>query len=186
MSRGARAATLSFCAALFALGIVLTRKENREPRPDAAAPAASLQALSDLKTLKDILRSHNDNDERLNGFDHLSPETKRLFRTEYSARPREQLNERGTIVYLLGKNIDDEQDWAFFRSVISEPPCLSLENCAKKATGQTEPGDEVTLAYPSLVALKMALRSGDAARAAAARALGAKSASPAVRRLAAR
>src|SRR5437588_7002850 len=59
--------------------------------------------------------------------------------------------------YLLGKNISSPEDWAFLETVVREPPCLSLADCFGPAEGaaavQTEPGMDVTLAYPQLVAL---------------------------------
>jgi hypothetical protein len=125
-----------------------------------AAPAA-------LATLREILRSKNDNDPRLDSdFDALSSETKALFRAEYRKLPPERRNERGTIVYLLGKNMRSPQDWAFLREVVSEPPCLSLADCSRKSApeGREEGlGDEVTLAYPGLVALKQTQRALEAA-----------------------
>jgi hypothetical protein len=113
-----------------------------------------------LAELQDILRSRNDNDLRLDhDFNDLSPAAKRLFRNKYAEIAPEKRNERGTIVYLLGKNLKVPEDWAFLKQVALEPPCLSLSDCSKKpALGSDEEatGDEVTLAYPSLVALRQA------------------------------
>src|SRR5687767_2675792 len=113
-----------------------------------------------LKILEAILRSRNDNDPLLDrAFVGLSPMAKDLFRKKYAETPPERRNERGTIVYVLGRNLRSPEDWAFLRAVAAEPPCLSLADCAAKSTsGGHELGDEVTLAYPSLVALKQAER----------------------------
>lgn len=110
--------------------------------------------------LDEILLSRNDNDPRLDSaFNTLTPATRRLFREKYRALPPESRNQRGTIVHLLGKNLDAPEDWAFLREVVGEPPCLSLTDCAKPpAGGEGGPGDAVTLAYPALVALKQAER----------------------------
>jgi hypothetical protein len=125
-------------------------------------------ASAQLKTLEDILRSKNDNDPRLDrDFNALSPEAKRLFRRKYAEILPERHNERGTIVYLLGRNLDSAEDWAFLRGVVSEPPCLSLNDCSKESKpegGHNESGVAVTLAYPSLVALKQAERVLEEAR----------------------
>lgn len=119
-------------------------------------PRAPSEARSKLGTLEDILRSRNDNDPRLDReFNNLSPDDKRLFRLKYQQLLPELRNERGTVVYLLGKNLTSAEDWAFLRAVAAEPPCLSLAHCAKKAE-IAEASDEVTLAYPALVALKLA------------------------------
>ncbi|MCX5789369.1 MAG: hypothetical protein NTX64_12800 [Elusimicrobia bacterium] len=115
-----------------------------------------------LRTLDEILRSRNDNDPRLDsGFNDLSPEARRLLRKKYAGLAPELRNERGTIVYLLGKNLSSAEDWAFLRQAAAEPPCLSLADCSKRAP--MGPGDAITLAYPALVALeqaKDALRAG--------------------------
>jgi len=125
-------------------------------------PADTPDALVKLGILDDILRSRNDNDPRLDSaFNDLSPQTKELFRGTYGGLRPEKRNERGTIVYLLGKNLNAAEDWAFLRNVVTEPPCLSLSDCSKKPTsggGEEALGDEVTLAYPCLVALKSAQR----------------------------
>ena len=135
----------------------------------AAAETAADSARAKLAELEEILSSKNDNDPRLDhDFNGLSPETKRLFRKKYGQIPVEKRNERGTIVYLLGRNLVAGEDWKFFRQVALEAPCLSLADCSKKpAPGSDEEatGDEVTLAYPSLVALRQARRVLEEARA---------------------
>ena len=128
-----------------------------EPRAGFSAQTMTKEALLD-----DIFRSKNDNDPRLDsGFNDLSPETKTIFRLKYRRLPPERLNERGTIAYLLGKNLASPEDWAFLRELVVEPPCLSLADCAKEdafAQARENTGDAVTLAYPALVALKQAQR----------------------------
>lgn len=116
------------------------------------------QASNKLKTLEEIFLSKNDNDPRLDrDFNDLTSETKSLLRQKYRELPPERRNERGTIVYLLGKNLSSARDWAFMRGVVAEPPCLSLADCSKTGAAGAV-GDEVTLAYPALVALKQAQR----------------------------
>ena len=139
-----------------------------EVRPDVGRNLSRLKSLAKLKTLEEIMRSRNDNDPRLDrDFNALSPEAKRLFRKKYREIPAERRNERGTIVYLLGGgNLRAAEDWAFLREVAAEPPCLSLSDCSRKPKpggGEEAAGDEVTLAYPSLVALKQAERALEAA-----------------------
>ncbi|MBI3554349.1 MAG: hypothetical protein HY077_17770 [Elusimicrobia bacterium] len=111
------------------------------------------------KMLDEILLSRNDNDPRLDReFNGLVRAEKDQFRRKYKALAPEKRNERGTIVYLLGKNVKDDADWRFLREVAAEPPCLSLADCSKEGSGPSGMGDDVTLAYPSLVALKAAQR----------------------------
>ena len=126
------------------------------------------KAPTKLEELETILLSRNDNDPRLDlDFNGLSTEDKRLFRKKYRAIAAEKRNERGTIVYLLGRNLRAAEDWKFFRQVALEPPCLSLSDCSKKpvpGSDEEATGDEVTLAYPSLVAVNRARRVVEAAR----------------------
>jgi hypothetical protein len=130
-----------------------------KPLPPHAGPP---EALAKLDEIRAILASRNDNDPRLDrDFNALTPDDKRLFREEYSRIPAEKRNERGTLIFLLGRNMTEPGDWAFMKGVALEPPCLSLSDCAKSpgaGGGEEAAGDEVTLAYPSLVALKQAQR----------------------------
>jgi hypothetical protein len=150
-----------------------------------------------LQTLREVLASKNDNDSRLDlAFDELTPGEKSEFRDEYRRLPREARNERGTVVYLLGKNLTTADDWAFMKEVAAEPPCLSLAACDKTGERPIDEaaGEEVTLAYPALVALKQAeaaltkpaLPPGEAAAALAVIEAGAASKAPAAARLAIR
>ena len=142
---------------------------NSSPPTRVSAPAGK-SASAKLEELETILISRNDNDPRLDlDFNGLSTDDKRLFRKKYREIAAEKRNERGTIVYLLGRNLKTREDWEFFRQVALEPPCLSLSDCSKKpAPGSDEEatGDEVTLAYPSLVALRQAGNAAERARAA--------------------
>lgn len=135
----------------------------------AQAPASG--AAAQLAMLEEILLSKNDNDPRLDSaFRELSLQAKRLFRQKYRQLPAEERNERGTIIYLLGKNLSSAEDWEFLRAVVSEPPCLSLENCSRETDaapgGNYTSGEAVALAYPALVALKQAERALGESRAA--------------------
>jgi hypothetical protein len=168
------------------------------PSTVVSGVSVSSESRKALAVLDEILRSKNDNDPRLDtAFSSLSPETKRLFREKYRGIPPERRNERGTIVFLLGEgNLREADDWAFLREVASEAPCLSLADCAKKpkpgADDAEAKGDEITLAYPSLVALKQAEHVLETASASSKPAIearrvlaaGRKSSTPAVARMA--
>jgi len=147
----------SAAAGLILAAAFVWRLAGLRPAPGEGAA----EAAAKLRVLEDILASRNDNDPRLDrDFETLSPEAKRLFRRKYLALPPERRNERGTIAYLLGRNLASDEDWAFLREVASEPPCLSLEDCSREAPsgGHAAMGHEVTLAYPPLVALTQARR----------------------------
>jgi hypothetical protein len=150
------AAAIFIAAAAYALFVW---SKHREPfSVQGIHPMVTGESIAPerLEILHQILQSHNDNDPRLDSaFQGLTEKEKKDFRDEYKSLPPEKRNERGTIVYLLGKNIDGAADWEFFRLVAAEPACLSLADCGK-AGGEKGPGDDVTLAYPSLVALKQA------------------------------
>jgi len=130
--------------------------------PEPQTKKHETEPLIKLRTLENILESKDDNDARLDSdFNDLSPETKRLFRREYRRMPSENHNERGTIIYLLGRNLKSAEDWTFLREVVSEPACLSLADCSKEIKAEDDHralGNEVTLAYPSLMALKQTER----------------------------
>ncbi|HBA61417.1 MAG TPA: hypothetical protein DCZ92_11495 [Elusimicrobia bacterium] len=132
-----------------------------QPAAPALSPAADASAR--LAVLEEILQSKNDNDPRLDSaFNGLSPEAKKLFRQKYRQLPAEGRNERGTVVFLLGKNLKTAEDWAFMRAVLSEAPCLSLENCGRAAKAEPDShstsGVDLTLSYPAVMVLKRAER----------------------------
>lgn len=130
----------------------------------SAPPSNSTQntlASEQLRILEELLKSHNDNDPRMDReLLVLSETAKAMFREKYRSLPAEKRNDRGTIVFLIGRNLSTAQDFAFLDEVIKETPCLSLDDCTKAETGgQNRENDEhqggfaVSLAYPQLVAL---------------------------------
>ena len=141
----------------------------RAPPPDArdaAMPATSLTQViagDKLASLEDVLRAGNDNDPRIDReFNALSLVDRRRFRAKYERLDElapEHRNDLGMIVFLLGKNLRDGEDWAFLRRVVQELPCLSMEDCAKPPAKADDEGNvAITLVYPQLVALAQAQR----------------------------
>lgn len=133
------------------------------PLPASELASASLEAVARLATLDQVLASKNDNDPRLDGeLRTLSEDSKRLFRARYGALAREARNERGTVVFLLGRNLAKVADVEFLSEVLAEEPCLGLASCSEPPAPSKHDhehiasADEVTLAYPQLVALKAA------------------------------
>ena len=125
-----------------------------------AVIAASPEAGKAVQTLQEILKSRNDNDQRLDTeLKHLALPTRQAFREKYRTLKLEDRNGRGTIVFLLGRNLETPEDMAFMNEVISEKPCLSLEDCSKAipsgagADLHLEAGANVTMSYPQLVGL---------------------------------
>ena len=134
----------------------------------ALGPAPGLEPtptdLKQLDILKQIFAKKNDNDPRLDrDLRHLSPAAKALLRAEYASLTPESRNERGTIVFLLGRDLNSSSDAEFISKVLSEPECLSLARCsespppAKRDDEHIETANEVTLVYPQLMALSPCL-----------------------------
>ncbi len=115
-----------------------------------------------LETLNQIIANRNDNDPRMDSeLKQLSPTAKRLFRDRYQGLKDEQRNARSTVVFVMGREIQDLNDVEFMHEVLTESPCHSLENCKSIAgSGRNEREshfeglDETTLALPQIHALK--------------------------------
>jgi hypothetical protein len=128
-----------------------------EPAPNHAAQSASPQ----LRILEQIFVSKNDNDPRLDTeLRTLDEPTKAAFRAKYASLPLEKRNERGTLVFLLGRNLVTPEDYAFLKTVLSEAPCLSLADCNRAMESELGDSDHqadslgIVLAYPQITALK--------------------------------
>lgn len=129
-------------------------------RAGSTAPALTEVARKNVTLLNEILASRNDNDPRMDReLKHLDESTREAFREQYRSMAREKLNDRGTIVFLLGRNLESAQDVSFLGGVLEERPCLSLASCDREAETprgeevHLESTNEVTLVYPQLVAL---------------------------------
>ena len=152
-----RAEAQSTTELLTAAPVALTPQSNEKIEME---PALTAPEIKQLQTLESILVSKNDNDPRLDtDFHDLSPAAKKLLKEKYRSLQPESLNEKGTVVFLLGQNIQGPDDLTFFGEVLSEPPCRSLESCQRaQAPGADEEhsglGTEITLAYPQIVSLK--------------------------------
>lgn len=108
-----------------------------------------------------VIASKNDNDPRFDtDLRVLAPGARALLRERYANFAPEKRNERGTTVFLLGRNLETPEDFEFMGQVLSEAPCRSLESCDRDSPAETREnahhdiGVEVTLAYPQIVALK--------------------------------
>ena len=125
-------------------------------RVTKAAEPVREPASKPMATLNEILSAHADNDPRLDTeLLHLDAPTKQLFRERYASIAREEQNDRGTIIFLLGRNIVDADDVQFLVSVLSETPCLSLENCGTPParTNAHEAPSDMALAYSQAVSI---------------------------------
>jgi hypothetical protein len=132
-------------------------------QPPGPTPLTNAAVTSDptvtaqIQVLEEILTSKNDNDPRLDReLKVLSSSAKTQLRAIYNSLSPEKRNERGLIVFLLGRNLTESADFEFLKSVVLEAPCLSLADCAKAASGGDEHagGMGAALAYPQLVVLQ--------------------------------
>lgn len=116
-----------------------------------------------VAALNEILKTKDDNDPRLDtDFENLTSEEKKQLQEKYRGMKPEQLNERGTVIFLLGRNLKEPEDVQFLAEVLKEPTCQSLGDCKTPAPpspseGQDyeEIGTDLTLAYPQVVSLKV-------------------------------
>jgi hypothetical protein len=111
-----------------------------------------------ITILDQIFETKNDNDPRLDSeFLRPSDETKQALMDKYMSLPMESRNERGTILFLMGRNLSNAKDLDFYQNVLRERPCMGLAHCdAADHTGEHEDHDgstDITLAYPQLVLL---------------------------------
>lgn len=140
-------------------------------RIDPSSPSPTQEDLHQLAVLNEVLALKNDNDPRLDTeLRKLSPAAKRLLEERYQQLPLEKRNQRGTIAFLIGRDMNSAEDVAFLAQIIKEPPCLSMANCSQDRVPDTgsdsfasqvqvseklheETGADVTLHYPQLMVL---------------------------------
>jgi hypothetical protein len=120
---------------------------------------SGMNALNQVTLLQNMLGAHNDNDPAYDtAMRNLTPETKIAMQTKYRSTAREKRNDRGTIVFVLGREIKTDSDLKFMEEVLNEAPCLSLANCEADADMSahvdSESGVDTTLVYPQLVAIR--------------------------------
>ncbi len=129
----------------------------------AVGPKVSLSELTahQIQVLEQIFESKNDNDPRMDSeLKELTSEAKNALKEKYTSLPENQRNARGTIVFLIGRNLTGPADYQFLKQVLSEPPCLGLVDCAQPMSAQSSGGHEdtggigVVLDYPQMAALK--------------------------------
>lgn len=135
-----------------------------QPLPILAKPTQKFSAptVAKLKILDEIFAAKNDNDPRLDSeFNDITPEMRAALIVSYKSLPKERLNERGTLVFLLGKKLTSEKDLDFFQDLLAEPPCLSLADCTSESKLENPEDDhlaesqETTLIYPQIMAMRL-------------------------------
>jgi hypothetical protein len=130
------------------------------PNPVSSIPPISERDRELEKVLSQIFRSKNDNDPRMDTeFKNLTPGTKYLLEKKYESFPLEARNERGTVAFLIARDLEaagTADDFVFLNRVASEPPCLSLADCSRETKAGPEDSHEestigVTLTYPQRI-----------------------------------
>lgn len=123
------------------------------------SPPQEIELQRKAQVLREIFASHNDNDPRLDQeFNHLSSAEKLSLAKIYRETPAEKLNDRGILVLILSRNLESPNDFQFIDELFRELACLSLTDCRRPPSTQTDDHGElssaVTLNYPQLVALE--------------------------------
>ena len=121
--------------------------------------SGSPEVVHQIQVLNEILASQNDNDPRMDSeLKKLNAEAKLALREKYSQLPETQRNARGTIVFLIGRNLTEPSDYQFLKQVVAEAPCLGLADCSQPmlqgSADHEDNGLGVVLDYPQLTALK--------------------------------
>jgi hypothetical protein len=126
-------------------------------------PVPGLVPLEQKKwfTLLQILESKRDNDPRIDTeLKDLSPLFKLTLAMRYAELKPEKFNERGTLVFLVGRELVNPADVDFMRTVLTEKPCLSVTDCSRVPVAHAGEDDhremvnETTVRYPQLMALR--------------------------------
>ncbi|OQW52797.1 MAG: hypothetical protein A4S09_08105 [Proteobacteria bacterium SG_bin7] len=124
----------------------------------SAPVETSNQAEIKLGILQDILNSGKDNDPRLESeLKVLDSATKQAFTSLYDEWAPEGRNGRGTIIFLIGRNLNEKSDFDFLGRVLGEPQCLSLIDCnvaPEPGIDEDQGATEIALMYPQVVALE--------------------------------
>jgi hypothetical protein len=108
------------------------------------------------KSLEEILKSKNDNDPRIDSeLKNLSLNFHKAIYEKYTQLKPEQRNERGTLVFLIARDLKDANDLDFLKNVYRETPCLNMLDCSNSTDQvQDEAGsNQTTLQYPQLAGL---------------------------------
>lgn len=129
--------------------------ENTSSAPEAL-PALPESERPAWQALEEILQSKNDNDPRLDKeLSDLSLEFHKALFTKYQNLKPEDRNGRGTLVFLIARDLKNKDDLDFLQTVYEESPCLNLADCtAPPADDPTGSGSqETSLNYPQLAGL---------------------------------
>ncbi len=134
------------------------------------APAVTPQNLSGedkkkFETFEQILSSKNDNDPRMDSeLSNLSPQMHQALRDRYQTLAAENRNGRGTVAFLIARDLQSVTDLDFLKSIYQESPCLGFRSCsvADPQDPHFSGVNQTSLEYPQLVTLYQLDRQLDA------------------------
>lgn len=110
-----------------------------------------------IEIFDEILKSKNDNDPRINTeLKNLTAEVHRTLMVKYNRMAAEDRNGRGTVVFLIARDLKSTADLDFLETVYQEQPCLSMGDCQKSVEdhdAHETGGNETSINYPQLVGL---------------------------------
>lgn len=145
------------------------------PAPATVVMTIEENSMPEMKVLDEIFQSKNDNDPRMDQvLKNFSDPVKAAIRKKYAAIKPEHRNERGTIVFLIGRELSEGRgstdDVNFLKDVLLEKPCFNLADCSKSAPPMSPEEEhvqginETTAMYPQLMNLrylKLSLEGGN-------------------------
>lgn len=116
----------------------------------SASDAAKIQVLDE------ILKSKNDNDPRMDQeLKVMSRELHEALYDKYDMMTAENRNGRGTVAFLIARDLKSAEDAQFLKQVFDEAPCTSMANCGQVSQEDSHLGgvEQNSLNYPQLATL---------------------------------
>lgn len=107
-------------------------------------------------SVQEIIDSKNDNDPRIdNELRNLSPKMHQALTEKYLELAEENRNGRGLVAFLIARDLKDENDANFLKSVFEESPCTSFEKCSSTSSHDVHQSgmEQVSLNYPQMAIL---------------------------------
>ena len=107
-------------------------------------------------TLDEILKTKNDNDPRMDrDLKILTPAFHSAIYSKYHLLKPEDRNERGTLVFLIARDLKSQADLDFLQSVYQEAPCTNMGDCSAPTANdpQDTGAQQTSLNYPQMAGL---------------------------------
>lgn len=131
-------------------------KINKKNEVWATGESLTGEDAEKWQALRSVIESKNDNDPRLDReLKHMSEAVHKTMREAYQKMAMEDRNERGTLVFLLTRDLKSSEDLQFLKSVYEEQACTSFESCNQVPSEDAHLSaiDEASLSYPQRAGL---------------------------------